>query len=188
MESLDDFGQFVSLHFAKQDIIGREIVFGCPTLTVLRAALTRVAAFLRDDAACRFSVLTDITAVHYPEQAEEFTLLYRLTSPMLNRRVCLKMQTARDVAVSSLSAVFPNAVWYEREIREMFGVSFENHPDLRRLLIDETAGGFPLRKDFPKAGKNTVSYDENGGRFVLAEKRPEPQKNLIAVNLSEDVE
>lgn len=188
MESLDDFGQYVSLHFAKQDIVGREKAFGCLTLTVLRAALVRTVSFLRDDAACRFTQLTDITAVHYPNRAEEFVLLYRLTSPMLNRRICLKMQTARDVAVASLGGVFPNAVWYEREIREMFGVSFENHPDLRRLLIDESVGGFPLRKDFPKVGKNKLSYDEKTESFVVSEKQPEPQKNLIALNLAGESE
>ena len=184
MERLDEFGQYVSIHFAKQDIVGRETAFDTLTLTVLRAALVRVASFLRDDAACRFVQLTDITAVHYPRQAEEFSLLYRLTSPMLNRRICLKVQTARDVAVSSLGAVFPNAVWYEREIREMFGVSFENHPDLRRLLIDEAVGGFPMRKDFPKTGKNRLFYDAESERFVAAEKLPEPQRNPIALNLA----
>ena len=184
MESPQDFGQYVSLHFAKQDIVERAVSFKCLSLTVLRAALVRVAAFLRDDAACRFTQLTDITAVHYPENAEEFALVYHLAAPMPNRRIRLKVQTARDVAVSSLCAVFPNAAWYEREIREMFGVSFENHPDLRRLLTDDALAGFPLTKDFPTAGRDRLLYDEGKGRFVLEEKRPEPQKNLIAVNLA----
>ena len=102
MESPQDFGQYVSLHFAKQDIVERAVSFNCLSLTVLRAALVRVAAFLRDDAACRFTQLTDITAVHYPENAEEFALVYHLAAPMPNRRIRLKVQTARDVAVSSL--------------------------------------------------------------------------------------
>ncbi|HBO59085.1 MAG TPA: NADH-quinone oxidoreductase subunit C [Alphaproteobacteria bacterium] len=184
MENLQDFGRYVSLHFAKQDIVECEVSFDCLSLTVLRAALGRVAAFLRDDAACRFTQLTDITAVHYPQNAEEFTLVYHLAAPMLNRRIRLKMQTARDVAVSSLCSVFPNAAWYEREIREMFGVSFENHPDLRRLLTDDALAGFPLTKDFPAAGRDRLLYDESGECFVLEEKVPEPQKNLIAVNLA----
>ena len=100
MESPQDFGQYVSLHFAKQDIVERAVSFNCLSLTVLRAALVRVATFLRDDAACRFTQLTDITAVHYPENAEEFVLVYHLAAPMPNRRIRLKVQTARDVGIS----------------------------------------------------------------------------------------
>ena len=142
----EEFGQYVCLHFAKQDIPECSAENGVTALRVIRAALTRVLQFLRDDPACRFAQLTDACCVHYPERTDGFLLVYHLLSLTTGRRLRVVCATSADVAVDSVSPVFPNAAWYEREIREMFGVSFENHPDLRRLLTGDGARGYPLRK------------------------------------------
>ena len=178
----EEFAQFVALHFARQDIAERSVSFGVPVLTVLRAAVVRVASFLRNDPACRFTVLTDATAVHRPERTEPLELSYRLMSPVLNRSVCLKLFTEADVSVPSLCPVFSNAAWYEREIREMFGVSFDGHPDLRRLLTEDGLAGYPLLKTFPAAGRKRIVWRD--GAFVSENVRPEPRRNAIAVDLN----
>ena len=162
----EDFGQFIQLHFARQDIPEQTIVSGMLTLKVLRAALLRVMQFLRDDPVCRFTQLTDITCVHYPDQQDCFHLVYHLLSPMLGRRLRIKLTTQEDVPVSSVTAVFANAAWYEREIREMFGVSFEGHPDLRRLLTHEEMFSFPLRRTYPAQGNTRLVYDKAKGMCV----------------------
>lgn len=142
----EEFGQYVRLHFAKQDIPECSAENGVTVIKVIRAALTRVLQFLRDDPACRFAQLTDICSTHYPERTDGYLLAYHLLSLTTGRRLRVTCATSADVAVDSVSPVFQNAVWYEREIREMFGVSFENHPDLRRLLTDDGDRAFPLRK------------------------------------------
>ena len=156
----EEFGQFIRLHFARQDILEETVDHHLLTLKVLRAALIRVLRFLRDDPVCRFTQLTDITCVHYPDRQECFTLIYHLLSPMMGRRVRIKVATQEDVPVSSATEVFENAAWYEREVREMFGVSFEGHPDLRRLLTQEEKVFFPLRKTYPATGRVKLVYDE----------------------------
>ena len=162
----EEFGQYIRLHFARQDIPELSVVSGVLTLKVLRAALLRVMQFVRDDSSCRFTQLTDITCVHYPQRQDGFTLVYHLTDPVSNKRLRLKLRTQEDVPVSSATGVFANAAWYEREIREMFGVSFDGHPDLRRLLTSEEAPFFPLRKTYPEEGKVRLVYDEEKDKCV----------------------
>ncbi|MBR1778461.1 MAG: NADH-quinone oxidoreductase subunit C [Alphaproteobacteria bacterium] len=175
----EEFGQFIRLHFARQDIPEQAVVSGMLTLTVLRAALLRILQFLRDDPVCRFTQLTDITCVHYPDRADCFSLVYHLLSPMMGRRLRIKLATQEDVPVSSVTAVFANAAWYEREIREMFGVSFEGHPDLRRLLTQDETFFFPLRKTFPAAGKVRLVYDQAKGQCVYVPcAKPEKESDV----------
>ena len=162
----EEFGQYVRLHFAVQDITEQTVCSDMLTLQVLRAALLRVMSFLRDDPVCCFTQLTDITCVHYPEQQDGFVLVYHLLSPVMGRRICIKTATQEDVSVFSLTSVFANAAWYEREIREMFGVSFEAHPDLRRLLTDDERVFFPLRKTYSTEKNARLIYDEDKERFV----------------------
>lgn len=183
----EEFGQFVCLHFAKQDIPESAVVSGMPTLRVLRAAVLRVMRFLRDDPACRFSQLTDICCTHYPDRQDCFVLTYHLLSPLMNRRLRLVSATEEDVPVLSASSVFPNAVWYEREIREMFGVSFEGHPDLRRLLTQQDETGFyPLRKTFPSAGTKRLVYDEAKEQCVFVDRKDRTAVGSFGVDLNQD--
>ena len=172
----EEYGQFIRLHFARQDIPEQTIVSGILTLKVLRAALPRVMQFLRDDPVCRFTQLTDMTCVHYPDQQDCFCLIYHLLSPMLGRRLRIKLTTQEDVPVSSVTAIFANADWYEREIREMFGVSFEGHPDLRRILTYKETAFFPLRRTYPVQGSKRLIYDEATGQCVYVPRLSEENR------------
>ena len=184
----EEFGQFVCLHFAKQDIPECGVVSGMLTLRVLRAALRRVLQFLRDDPACRFSQLTDICCTHYPDRQECFMLTYHLLSPLMNRRLRLELTTEDDVAVLSAASIFSNAVWYEREIREMFGVSFEGHPDLRRLLTQDEIGVYPLRKTFPACGRQHLIYVESKEQCVFVRRSDQPAGHFFGVDLNQEEE
>ena len=176
----EEFGQYIRLHFAVQDIPEQTVVSGMLTLKVLRVVLLKLMQFLRDDPACRFTQLTDITCVHYPDRQDGFVLTYHLLSPVMGRRIRIKAATQEDVPVMSVSSVFPNAAWYEREVREMFGVSFEGHPDLRRLLTCDERVAFPLRKSYPAEGTVRLVYDETKQCFVFLPL--EKEKNAAIVS------
>lgn len=182
----EEFGQYICLHFAKQDVLENKVMSGMLTLRVLRAALPRVMRFLRDDPACRFSQLTDICCTHYLDRQDCFSLTYHLLSPLLNRRLRLVLTTEDDVPVLSAAGVFPNAVWYEREIREMFGVSFEGHPDLRRLLTQDETNSYPLLKTFADRDAKRVVYDEAKEQCVLVNRSDQTTRRSFGVDLSGD--
>ena len=182
----EEFGQFICLHFAKQDIPEQSIVLGMLSLHVLRAAVLRVMSFLRDDPACRFSQLTDICCIHYPDRQDCFSLTYHLLSPLMKRRLRLTLTTEEDVPVLSVSSVFSNAVWYEREIREMFGVAFEGHPDLRSLLTQDDTAFYPLRKTFPIKGNNRLIYDEAKEKCVFVRRFEQTAACSFGVDLNQD--
>jgi len=121
---------------------------------------------LRDDPRLLFKVLIDVTAVDYPERPERFEVVYQLLSTKTNRRVRIKVATDETSAVPSISTVFSSAGWYEREVWDLFGIYFADHPDLRRILTDYGFDGHPLRKDFPLTGYVEVRYDEDRKRVV----------------------
>lgn len=131
-------------------------------LTVLarRASVLKVIGFLRDDPLCRFTSLIDLCGVDYPGRERRFDVVYHLLSMPHNLRLRVKITTDEDTAVASLSELFANANWYERETFDMYGIMFDNHPDLRRILTDYGFEGYPLRKDFPLSGFVEVRYDE----------------------------
>src|SRR5690606_36872094 len=128
---------------------------------------------LRDHPDWRFVQLIDLTAVHYPERAQPFEVVYHLLSLAKNLRVRLKVSTDEDTPVPSVVSVFPCADWYEREAFDMYGVFFEGHPDLRRILTDYGFHGHPLRKDFPMTGYVELRYDDELKRVVY-----EPVKSV----------
>jgi NADH-quinone oxidoreductase subunit C len=143
-----------------------KIAFGELTLTVKRDRWLDVARFLQGDAECLFVNIVDVTAADYPERAERFDVVAHLTSPKRNLRIRLKTRTDEDTPVASLTALYPGADWYERETYDLFGVIFEGHPDLRRIMTDYGFDGHPLRKDFPMAGFVEVRYDDEQKRVV----------------------
>ena len=100
----------------------------------------------------------------YPEREKRFDVVYHLLSPKLNRRVRVKVATDEETPIASATAVYPGADWYEREIYDLFGVLFDGHPDLRRILTDYGFDGHPLRKDFPMTGFVEVRYDDQEKR------------------------
>ena len=121
---------------------------------------------MKDHPNTSFDVLVDICAVDYPDRKNRFEIVYQLLSISLNLRMKLKLQVKEDEPVESLSNIYPCANWYEREIWDLFGISFENHPDLRRILTDYDFEGFPLRKDFPLTGFVQVKYDDETQQVV----------------------
>ena len=137
-------------------------------LHVAPSALVPVMRFLRDHHACRFSQVTDITAVDYPDRPKRFELVYHLLSYTYGSR--LRVKTYADdlhqSSVPSITHIYAGANWYEREVWDMFGVMFEGHTDLRRILTDYAFEGHPMRKDFPLSGFTEVRWDEVKKRIV----------------------
>ena len=121
---------------------------------------------LRDHPDWRFTQLVDLAGVHYPQREQPFEVVYHLLSHVKNHRVRLSVSTDEDTPVPSVTPVFPNADWYEREAFDMYGVFFEGHPDLRRILTDYGFHGHPLRKDFPMSGYVEMRYDDELKRVV----------------------
>ena len=164
-EALKVLGEHVA---AAQDaaVTGWEITHGELTVSIHRDRIADVIAFLRDDAACRFTTLIDICGVDYPARTERFEVVYHLLSMHQNHRIRVKLSTDDEAAVPSVSEIFPVADWFEREAFDMYGIIFSGHPDLRRLLTDYNFEGYPLRKDFPLTGYVEVRWDEEEKRVV----------------------
>jgi NADH-quinone oxidoreductase subunit C len=145
-------------------VLGARQAYGELTLTAEAARIVDVLAFLRDDPACQFFCFTDLSGVDYPEREKRFEIVYQLLSPKLNQRVRVTISTDETTPVPSTISVFPAADWYEREVYDFFGVLFDGHPDLRRILTDYGFDGHPLRKDFPMTGFVEVRYDDEEKR------------------------
>ncbi len=137
-----------------------EIAFGELTINARRAEVVKVITFLRDDPICKFTSLIDICGVDYPARERRFDVVYHMMSMAHNTRIRIKVTTDEEIPVHSVAEVFPNANWYEREAFDMYGIVFDEHPDMRRLLTDYGFEGYPLRKDFPLSGFVEVRYDE----------------------------
>lgn len=137
-----------------------EISFGELTINARRAEIVKVITFLRDDPICKFTSLIDICGVDYPARERRFDVVYHMMSMAHNTRIRIKVTTDEEIPVHSVAEVFPNANWYEREAFDMYGIVFDEHPDMRRLLTDYGFEGYPLRKDFPLSGFVEVRYDE----------------------------
>lgn len=140
--------------------------FGDDELQVAAPDIARVLTYLRDEPGLRFAQLVDLCAVDYPERPSRFEVVYHLLSVVHNRRVRVKVAVPEDAPVPSVVEVFPAAGWYEREVWDLFGIAFDGHPDLRRILTDYGFQGHPLRRDFPLSGKVEVRYDDGLKRVV----------------------
>ena len=149
-----------------ESVTGYQVAYGELTITAKAADIVKVITFLRNDAACQFVCLIDITAADYPSREQRFDVVYHLLSPRLNQRIRVKAPTDEATPVPSMINVFPGADWYEREVFDLYGVLFTGHPDLRRILTDYGFEGHPLRKDFPLTGYVEVRYDEEQKRVV----------------------
>lgn len=136
------------------------------TITIRRDDLIKVMKFLKDDANCQFLTLLDVCGVDYPDDDERFEIVYHMLSMTHNNRIRVKLRTDEDTPVNSVTGLFNAANWWEREVWDMFGVAFNDHPDLRRLLTDYGFEGHPLRKDFPLTGYVEVRYDDEQKRIV----------------------
>ena len=135
-------------------------------LSIDNEDLLDVILFLKTNNDTKFKQLIDITAVDYPENSKRFKMIYLLLSHQFNQRIVISCLINENEVVSSLTKIFPSANWMEREVFDMYGVKFKDHPDLRRILTDYDFKGFPLRKDFPLTGHNEVRYSENQKKVI----------------------
>ena len=122
--------------------------------------------FLKTNEKCRFRQLIDITAVDYPQREKRFKIVYLLLSHEINLRIVININIDEKIIVASITKIFPSANWMEREVFDMYGISFKDHPDLRRILTDYGFNGYPLRKDFPLTGHTEVRYSEEKKKVI----------------------
>ena len=128
--------------------------------------LSSTILFLKTNSKCKFKQLIDITAVDYPEREKRFKIVYLLLSHVNNLRVVINIHIDEKIVVPSITKIFPSANWMEREVFDMYGISFKDHPDLRRILTDYGFEGYPLRKDFPLTGHTEVRYSESEKKVI----------------------
>jgi len=142
-------------------LLGDEIV-----IVVHPKNIYNVINFFKNHVLCQYNCLAAISGTDYPERENRFEVAYELLSTHYNRRVRLKTFVNEFTPISSVTSIYPAANWWEREIWDLYGVFFQNHPDLRRLLTDYGFQGHPMRKDFPLSGYVEVSYDEKLKRVI----------------------
>ena len=143
-----------------------EISFGQLFVDVDAENLISTILYLKTNKKCNFKQLIDMTAVDYPEKEKRFKIIYLLLSHENNLRIIVNINIDEKASVSSITKIFPSANWMEREVFDMYGISFKDHPDLRRILTDYGFDGYPLRKDFPLSGHYEVRYSENLKKVV----------------------
>ena len=125
-----------------------------------------VILFLKNNEKTKFRQLIDITAVDFPQSEKRFKMVYLFLSHEYNSRVILECYINEDEIVPTITSIYPAANWMEREVFDMYGIKFKNHPDLRRILTDYGFEGHPLRKDFPLTGHNEVRYSEDDKKVI----------------------
>ena len=162
---LDNLGQSIRTALPGA-VTGHEVKYGELTITGKASEIVRIATYLRDDPACQFVSIIDVSAVDWPSREQRFDVVYHLLSPRLNQRIRVKVRTDEQTPIQTASTVFPAAGWYEREAFDMYGILFSGHPDLRRILTDYGFEGYPLRKDFPLTGFVEVRWDDEQKRVV----------------------
>ena len=128
--------------------------------------LFSIVQFLKSNDNCKFRQLIDIAGVDFPERDKRFRLIYLLLSHEKNLRIKLCIDFESSKSIPSIVKIFPSANWMEREVFDMYGIKFTNHPDLRRILTDYGFKGHPLRKDFPLTGFNEVRYSEKEKKVI----------------------
>ena len=140
-----------------------------------KEALIDVTLFTKTNKDTKFRQLIDITVVDYPEQPQRFKIVYLFLSHEFNQRLILTYFINENELISSLTSIFPAANWMEREVFDMYGVNFKDHPDLRRILTDYGFIGHPFRKDFPLSGNVEVKYDDAQKKVVYQPVSIEPR-------------
>jgi len=143
-----------------------KINFGQLFIEIDIEALYSTILYLKTNNKCRFKQLIDITAVDYPEKEKRFKLVYLLLSHENNLRILININIDEKTHAPSITKIFPSANWMEREVFDMYGISFKDHPDLRRILTDYGFEGYPLRKDFPLTGHTEVRYSEKHKKVI----------------------
>ena len=137
-----------------------EIKFSQLYIEVEAENLISTILFLKTNEKSKFKQLIDITAIDYPDKEKRFQLVYLLLSHENNLRILVNVNIEEKFKMPSITKIFSSANWMEREVFDMYGISFNDHPDLRRILTDYAFDGYPLRKDFPLSGHTEVRYSE----------------------------
>jgi len=142
------------------------ISFGQLIIEVDNENLYSTILYLKTNDKCRFKQLIDITAVDFPERDKRFKIVYLMLSHENNLRLIINVNIDEQAKVPSITKIFPSANWMEREVFDMYGITFGDHPDLRRILTDYGFKGYPLRKDFPLTGHTEVRYSEDSKKVI----------------------
>ena len=135
-------------------------------INIERENLISVTIFIKSNENTKFRQLIDVTVVDYPENSQRFKVVYLFLSHEFNQRIVLSYLINENEVIPSLASIFPAANWMEREVFDMYGVKFKDHPDLRRILTDYGFEGHPLRKDFPLTGHTEVRYNEDQKKVI----------------------
>ncbi len=165
MNSLSDLEKKINSELTTK-INDSKIVHEQLYLSIDNEDLPDVILFLKTNKDTKFKQLIDITAVDYPENSKRFKMVYLFLSHQFNQRIIISSLINENEVVPSLTKIFPSANWMEREVFDMYGVKFKDHPDLRRILTDYGFKGYPLRKDFPLTGHNEVRYSEDEKKVI----------------------
>jgi len=165
MKNLEDLEKKINSELASK-VKKTEINHGQVYIEIEKDDLIDVTLFLKTNNNTKFRQLIDITVVDYPEEKQRFKLVYLFLSHELNNRIILSYYINENEVISSLTSIFPSANWMEREVYDMYGVNFKDHPDLRRILTDYGFEGHPLRKDFPLTGHSEVRYSEEKKKVI----------------------
>ena len=128
--------------------------------------LVEVVQFLKSNEQCKFKQLIDIAGIDFPDEEKRFEIVYLFLSHENNARIKVSIKFDSKQVIDSITKIFPSANWMEREVFDMYGIKFKNHPDLRRILTDYGFKGHPLRKDFPLTGFNEVRYSEKDKKVI----------------------
>ena len=164
-DSLKDLNDFLMSN-CSEDIISSLIEYNHLSITIVVSSLEKITSLLKNNNVCKFKTLIDITAIDYPEQEERFCLVYHYLSMQQNIRIRIKSFVKEEQIVPSITNLFPSANWFEREVFDMYGILFSNHPDMRRILTDYGFQGHPLRKDFPTTGYLELRYDQEKKKVI----------------------
>ena len=165
MKNLEDLEKKINSELTTK-VLSSKINHNQIYLSINDKDLLDVILFLKTNSNTKFNQLIDITAVDYPEKDRRFKIVYLFLSHEKNQRLILNLFIKENEFVTSLTSIFPSANWMEREVFDMYGIEFKNHPDLRRILTDYNFKGYPLRKDFPLTGHNEVRYSEDEKKVI----------------------
>ena len=165
MSNLESLEKKINSEFGTK-IKNSKIKHGQIYITIDSEDILDTTILLKTNANTKFKQLIDITAVDYPENQKRFKMVYLFLSHELNQRIILSFYINENQKIPSLTKIFPSANWMEREIFDMYGIKFTDHPDLRRILTDYGFEGYPLRKDFPLTGHTEVRYSEDKKKVI----------------------
>ena len=165
MKNLEDLEKKINSELTTK-INKTEIIHSQLYIDIDKEDLIDVTLFIKTNQETKFRQLIDITVIDYPENNQRFEMVYLFLSHEFNQRIILKYFISESEIIPTLTSVFPAANWMEREVFDMYGVSFKDHPDLRRILTDYGFEGHPLRKDFPLTGHTEVRYSEDKKKVI----------------------